>query len=56
MLNFPTDPEWYATKTVREARELLRCTDNVMRKFLASKGWAFKRVQVPYRNYRKAGK
>ncbi len=56
MLNFPTDPEWYATKTVREARELLRCTDNVMRKFLAAKGWAFKRVQVPYRNYRKAGK
>lgn len=56
MLQFPTDPEWYATKTIREARELLRCSDNVLRKFLATKGWAFKRVQVPYRNYRKAGK
>lgn len=56
MLNFPTDPEWYAKKTVREAREILRCTDNVMRKFLDSRGWEFKRVQAPYRNYRKAGK
>lgn len=55
LLKFPTDPKWYATKTVREARKILGCTDNVLRKFLANKGFSFKRVQVPYKNYRKAG-
>jgi len=55
LLKFPTDPQWYATKTIREARGILGCTDNVIRKFLAVRGWTFKRVQLPYKNYRKAG-
>jgi len=55
LLHFPTDPQWYATKTIREAREILGCTDNVLRCFLRTKGWTFKRVQAPYTNIRRAG-
>jgi len=48
-LDFNHHANWYAARTIQQARHVIGCTDNQLRRYLKRKGYTYKAVAVPYK-------